>query len=288
MLRQFVLRKLIKRMMNFDKPLNEVRMDIKNIKVKETKKETTTIEEVVIKGINCHKVIPEGCDTQKMLLFIHGGGYCLGAYGNTIQRSIDLAEYLNVSVLMIDYPLAPENPFPIGIQSVNKVYDAVSKDMKVALIGESSGCGLALNLMVCLRELEEDQPACAIMITPFLDATYSSKSNRLMKKKDPFFVEKPYVISDYYTNGLDKKNPMVSPIFHDVHDLAPTLIHVAEYDTLSDDGTELYCKILAVGGNANYKKWKRMWHLFHTQSSIIPEGKKAMKECKDFLDKHFI
>ena len=287
MLRQYILRKLIKRSLNLDKPLAQVREDVQKLKIDKKKKETTYVEKVVIKDIECMWVIPEGCDTHRFVMYLHGGGYCLGVYDHTIQRAVDLAETLVMSVLLVDYPLAPENPFPSAINAVNRVYRSVSKDKQVALLGESSGCGLALNLMVHLREAQQEQPVCALMLTPFLDATYTSQSHVVMKDKDPFYVKKPYVVSDYYTASLDPKDPMVSPIFHDVHDLAPMLVHVAQYDTLADDGRKLYHKLLSVRGQVTYSMWKGMWHLFHTQQAILSEGKKAMNECKEFLHRQF-
>lgn len=287
MIKRFVLRHLIKSTLNLNKPLEEVRKDVEKLKIKQKKKETTYVENVVIDETPCMWVVPEGCDTYKFIVYLHGGGYCLGVYDNTIQRTIDLAESLDITVLMIDYPIAPENPYPSAIMKVNSIYESVSKGKKVALLGESSGCGLALNLMVHLRENKGNQPISTIMLTPFLDATYSSESCKKIKDKDPFYVESPYIVSDYYTEGLDTKDPMVSPIYHEVHDLAPILIHVAEYDTLADDGTALYRKLKISNGIATYKMWKGMWHLFHTQHALLAEGRKAMIECKDFLHEHY-
>lgn len=285
-IRGILIRNMMKQMLDFNKPLNEVRDDFQNMRMKRKMKASTYLEEVELDGVRCIWAIPEGGDTKQFIFYLHGGGYCLGINEVGIQRAIRMAEFFGLSVVMIDYPLAPEYPFPCAIDKVNNIYKKLSHEKQVAVLGESAGCGLALNLMVHLREKHLPQPRCTMMLTPFLDATFTSESNRTMIKYDPFYVEKPYVIADYYTKDLDKKAPMVSPIFHQVHDLAPMLIHVAQFDTLSDDGTALYSKLKEAKGIVEYKKWSGMWHVFHMNDTIVPEAQKAMKSIKKFLEQY--
>lgn len=283
MLRNYILRNLIKKKLNLSKPLEEVRKDVRQFRIKQKRREATYIESTIINETPCLWVVPDGCDTNRFVLYLHGGGYCLAAYDTTVQRAIDLAESLKMTTLMIDYPVAPEYPFPCAIDKVNDIYESIADNKQVVLLGESSGCGLVLNLMVSLREKKKRQPVASVLLTPFLDATYTGRSYTIMKEKDPFYVKPPYIIADYYTIGQNKKNPWISPLFHDVHDLAPILIHVAEYDTLADDGTRLYEKLKKAHSEVEYRKWIGMWHLFHMQHDLIPEGKKAMEACKKFV-----
>lgn len=287
MLKRYILRKLIQKTVKLNKPLDELRKDLKKLSIKKSIKKTTYLDEVIINEVKCLWVIPEGCDTENFIMYFHGGGYCLGAYAHIIQRTIDLAEYFEYTVLMIDYPLAPENPFPCAINKTIEVYKSLSKGKNIALLGESSGCGLVLNLLVHLRENLYKQPICAIMLTPFLDASADRSLQIDILKKDPYYVTKPFIVSDYYTKDQNTKDPMISPIFHRVNDLAPIMIHTAQYDVLASDGEALKEKLEEIGGQVNYKNWKQMWHLFHTHFKMLNEGEAAMYECKQFLNENY-
>lgn len=287
MIKQLIFRKMIQKAMKLNKPLAEIRKDLANMKVKTSIKKTTYLDEAIINDVKCLWVIPEGCDTQNFVMYFHGGGYCLGVYAHTIQRTIELAEHLERTVLMVDYPLAPENPFPSAVNKSIEIYQVLSKGKNIALLGESSGCGLVLNIMVHLREQHQKQPVCALMLTPFLDASLDRSIQAELAKKDPFYVEKPYVVSDYYIIGHDPKDPMISPIYHELNDLAPILIHTAQYDVLATDGETLKNKLQNANGEVVYQEWQFMWHLFHTHSKVLSESAKAMDLCKSFLDEKY-
>lgn len=281
-----LVRKLMTKMLNMNKPLPEIRQDFRSIKVKKKMKSTTYTEQVEIAGVPCYWVVPEGCHTEEFIFYLHGGGYCLEAYEVGRQRTVHLAEFFGLSVLMIDYPVAPENPFPTAILKVNENYEKVALGKRVVLLGESCGCGLGLNLLVHLREKKLDMPVCGLFLTPFLDATLSNESHQKMKDVDPYYCSQEFNIVNYYTKGLNVKDPLVSPLFQEVHDLTPILIHVAELDTLSDDGTLLYNRLKEVNGKVEYEKWLGMWHVFHMNDDMVPEAKRAMKACDHFIKAH--
>ncbi len=274
---------ILKRILNLEKPLTEIREDFVRIEKKQKKKSTTVLKRENVENISCLWIIPEESDINTILFMLHGGGYCLGLYTVGENHGIHVAETLKMTVLLIDYPLAPENAFPAAIMGVNRVYESVSQERQVIIWGESSGCGLALNLLVFLRKNSLEQPSCSILMTPFLDASFSGSNYESMKKKDPFWVSKPFIVADYYTENLNREDPMISPLFHDVSKLATIMIHTAEFDTLSDDGRRLYWKIKESGGEARLLNWKGMWHSFHMQDRLIPEAKKAMDECRHFI-----
>lgn len=280
----YILLRIMKKVLNMNKPLPLLRKEFSEIKSRFRARKSTVIKREEIGGVPCLWIIPEGCSTDKVILMLHGGGYCLGLYKIGEDHCCRVAQSLNRTVLALDYSLAPENPFPAAIDEVWKVYKAVSVNRDVVLWGESSGCGLALNLMVKLRERGDNQPKGAIMMTPFLDASFSGESNHTMRDKDPYHVEKPYIVADYYTVGLDKRDPMVSPLFHDVSGLAPIMIHIAEQDTLADDGARLYRKIKKAGGKARSSVWKGMWHSFQMQVGLVPEARKVLTVCRIYID----
>ncbi|HSN65726.1 MAG TPA: alpha/beta hydrolase [Fusibacter sp.] len=282
-LRSNAIRLLMKRTLDFNKPLDEVRKDLEKIKIKRRIKQTINVENVVIEKVPCTLIVPEGGSTDKIILYLHGGGYCLGITDAVLQHAIDFAEFTETTILLLDYGLSPEEPYPVAIEQVKSVYSHCAKDRKICLLGESSGCGLALNLMVSLREQGVSQPRGAMLLTPFLDASFESESNKTMAARDPFHVEDAFVIAKYYTRGLNPKDPWVSPLFHKVHDLAPILLHVAEYDTLADDGRSLYKKLWQVGSVVEYREWRQMWHVFHMQYPLVPEAKTAFYLCREFI-----
>lgn len=288
-----ILRKILKKIMNFDKPLEAIRSDFDKMTTKVKMRKDTMMSHVDADGVPCFLVEPvvnRNKEDVKTIFYLHGGGYCLGLYPTGQSFAALLAEKYGMNVLIVDYRVAPENPFPASIDDTMTAYKwleaKVGSSDNIVFYAESAGCGLALNTLVKLRDEKRSMPAATAFATPFLDATMSSASIQRFKDVDPYYASEEHQIVDHYTKGLDKKNPLVSPLFHEVHDLTPIMVHIAECDMLCDDGYKLVEKIKKAGGAVSYKVFEGMWHVFHMHGDTLKESKAALNDILVFYQLH--
>lgn len=287
-IRAKILRRIMKKGLNFNKTLIETRKDFENFSTSLKIPKGIKIEKVS-KKVKGELIIPENAPDDKIIYFVHGGGYCLGIYDTTRNHIMRVAKILNKRIFMVDYRVAPENPYPAGIDDTLNGYqwliDTGYSPKNIYCYGESAGCGLLLSSLTKLRDNNNKLPACSFFSTPFLDCTMSGDTVESNAKKDPYYCDKEYYISNYYVGKFNPSTPEISPLFGNLSNLPPFLIHGAEYDMLLCNSADFYDKIVKTGGKAELKIWKKLWHVFHINADIIPEGKKAIKEFGEFINR---
>ncbi len=245
---------------------------------------------VMNKDVSGEWVSVSSSDAGSVMLFIHGGGYVAG----TAEGSRDLVARLcaagKMRSLSIDYRLAPESPFPAGIEDCARAYRWMlaqgADPRRVALVGPSSGGGLVAATLLALRDAGTPLPACAACISPFVDMTASSESLRLGPGRD---VMDPGVIRSFsriYLNGQDPRQPLASPIFADMAGLPPLLIQVGSVEVLRDEARALRARALDSGVTVAYSEWPDMFHGWHAFAATLPEGANAIAEIGAFMREH--
>lgn len=199
-----------------------------------------------------------------------------------------ISKYLNKRVFMLDYRLAPENPYPAGIDDSYNGYswliNSGYKPENIYFYGESAGCGLALSTLIRIRDRKEKPPKCSFFSSPFLDATMTGSTIKTNALTDPYYCDEEYYISNHYVADNDPNDPAISPLFADLHDLPPFLVHGSGYDMLLCNSIDFKNRIEEVSGDIELKIWDGLWHVFHINADIIPEGKKAIKEFGRFIE----
>jgi acetyl esterase/lipase len=246
-------------------------------------------EQVKNKDVSAEWVSVSGAATDAVMLFIHGGGYVAGSAEGSRDLVARLCSAGRMRALSIDYRLAPESPFPAGIEDCARAYRwllAQGVDARrVALVGPSSGGGLVAATLLALRDKGTRLPACAVCISPFVDMTVSSESLRLGPGRD---VMDPGVIRSFsriYLNGQDPRQPLASPIFADMTGLPPLLIQVGSVEVLLDEARALRARAIASGVEVTYTEWAAMFHGWHAFAAL-PEGARAIAEIGAFMREH--
>lgn len=286
-IRSIILRNVMKKGLDFNKPLIETRKNFEKLSTS-VKIPKDVVVEILDDEIKGELIIPSNAPKDKIIYFAHGGGYCLGIYNATRNHIYRVAKLLNRRIFMIDYRLAPENPYPAGlndtINGYNYLLDKGYKPKNICLYGESAGCGLLLSTLVNLRDNNIEMPACSFFSTPFLDCTMSGKTVINNAEKDPYYCDKEFYISNNYIGDYEPDSPEISPVYEDLNNLPPFLVHGAEYDMLLCNSTDFVNKVNMGNGKADLKVWKGMWHVFHINADLIPEGKKAIKEFGEYIE----
>lgn len=230
--------------------------------------------------------------TDRVLLFLHGGGYILKSPAMHRVLVGRLAEIAGCRAFMLDYRLAPEHPFPAALEDASAAYEGLLAQgiapTKIVVAGDSAGGGLAVALLLHLRDRGLPLPAAAALLSPWLDCSVAGESIAAMQRQDPVLQARDLrQWGAFYTGSNDVRNPLISPLFASVQGLPPLLIHVGEHEILREEAVQFAANVRAAGGNAALKLWPGQLHDFQVFAGLVPEGKKSIAELGAFLQQHF-
>jgi acetyl esterase/lipase len=223
------------------------------------------------------------------IVHFHGGGYVLGSPATTRPITAGLARHTGLPVLVPDYRLAPESPFPAAIDDAVAVYhwlvEQGCEPGRVVVSGDSAGGGIALALLITLRDRGLPLPAGAIGISPFVDLTLSSPSIDANEGKDPQ-VTRPFLASavqHYLAGGEDPKTPLASPVFADLSGLPPILLQVGGDELLLDDSLRLAASAEGAGVDVTVERWDGLMHVWHQMAPRLPEAEAALASAAGWV-----
>ena len=245
------------------------------------------IIEETIEGIKSEWIIPEGANSEKLIVYVHGGGYVSGSCSDHRYVVSKLAYDSKITCLQYEYRLAPEFTFPVALDDSLAVYFTVlSKDYKpenILLMGESAGGGLTLAMLLALKQNNIPLPKAAVAISPWTDLTCASKSYITKNKVSVAPKNSWLVFSQHYVGNNDAKNPLISPLFGDLEGLPPIYINSGEADELFDDGKNFYEKAKKAGVEITFKEGKGMIHCYPILAPMFKEATEAMDEILEFI-----
>jgi epsilon-lactone hydrolase len=251
-----------------------------------------TVRTVQAGSIHAEWVESRNTDPQKAILYLHGGGYCICSVDTHRGLAARLALASQVRVLIIDYRLAPENPYPAALDDALAAYRWLIAQgfhpRQLAIGGDSAGGGLALTTALSLRDMGEALPAALFLLSPWTDLTFSGESYRALKKKDPIFGGESGTLEfgPAYLGVADPTNPRISPLFADLNGLPPTIIHVGSDEILLDDSTRLELNLRKAGVKTRLEIWQGMWHVFQIFAPYVPEAQQSIQQIGDFISEH--
>ncbi len=198
---------------------------------KESRFSRVTVGDVVCEWMEMPRV-----DKDRVMLFLHGGGYNAGSPRTHRQLAAHLSRATHMRLLMPEYRLAPEHPFPAAVKDALQVYGWLQTQGfspgQIVVGGDSAGGGLTLSMLLALREAGAAMPAAAILLAPWTDLTVSSPSYRSNRKFDPIITQDGLREAGlWYAGERNPADPMMSPLFADLRGLPPMLIHAASAAT---------------------------------------------------------
>jgi monoterpene epsilon-lactone hydrolase len=232
--------------------------------------------------------------TKRVVLYLYGGGYVIGIkdFSNTSKYFIsELANSAHAEVYAIDYRVAPENPFPAAVDDAYKAYLALLAkgiDPKnIFIAGGSSGGGLALSLLMKLRDEKKPMPAAVMVASPATDMAVTGESFKTKVDADPYFIPSTLTfLRTTYLNGHDPKDPYASPLYGSFEGLPPLMIVVGGRELQLSDSTRVAEKAKAAGVAVSLKVEDDMIHNYPVYGGILPKGKLAIDEMGKFINQH--
>jgi len=222
-----------------------------------------------------------------VLLYLHGGGYF--ACSAETHRPITVYFALHgFHVFAPDYRLAPENRFPADIEDAVAFYRALLSagyaPQNIVVAGESAGGGLALSLMLSLRDSGVPLPAAAALFSPWTDLAATGDSIKTNTDRCAMFDGAGVAFSArYYLGETDPRNPLASPLYADLAGLPTLLIHVGANEVLRDDSTRLAERARAAGVRVELKIWPVVPHAWQLVPHLVPEARQSLRESAEFL-----
>ncbi len=251
-----------------------------------------TIQEQIINNIKSEWIIPESANSEKLILYVHGGGYVSGSCTDHRRFVSKFAKITGITNLIFEYRLAPEYPFPAALDDSVEIYRWLLlsgfEPKNIVIAGESAGGGLTLAILLALKERNIPQPKAAVAISPWTDLTCSSDSYLTKNKVSPAPLNSWNVFSHYYVGDNPGTNPLISPLFGDLKNLPSIFINSGVDDELYEDGEKFYLKAKESGVDITFRAGEGMVHCYPLLAPMFREATEAMNEIVLFIRKHLM
>jgi len=242
-------------------------------------------------GVPAEWITAPGVNTERVIYYLHGGGYAYGSINTHREMVSRLSRAASARVLIIDYRLAPENPFPAALDDSTAAYrwllSVGVNPTRLVIAGESAGGGLTVATLVALRDAGEPLPAAGICLSPWVDLECLGESMVTKGEIDPMATrEGTLMLAKAYLRDTDPRTPLASPLYADLTGLPPLLIQVGTAEILFDDATRLANRARAAGVDVILEPWEDMIHMWHFFAAILREGQEAIDRIGEFIRQH--
>jgi len=239
-------------------------------------------------GVRANRVSTRLSESCRDVLFLHGGGFIVGSPALYRHFTWRIASAAHARVLVVDYRLAPEHPFPAALDDAVRAYRWLladgAKPQRIAVIGDSAGGGLALSLLLRLRDQRIPLPAAAVALSPWTDLALTGPSLKLNASADPLVSpDQARRFVDCYLASADPRSPYASPLYGNPEGLPPTIIQVGSDEVLRDDAVRMADRMRAAGCCVQLEIWPRMPHVWHLFAPVIPEARQAIERIGTFV-----
>jgi acetyl esterase/lipase len=247
------------------------------------------VKPVTAGGVPAEWVCPYDPLDERTIFYLHGGSYTMGSLDSHRGLVGQIALASGMCVLIIDYRLAPENPFPAALEDATAAYRWLLEmgmlPEHIAIAGDSAGGGLTMATLLSLRDNGIALPALAVLLSPWTDLAGTGESLTTLDQADPLLkwdegLEK---MAAYYFGDNDPRSPLISPLYADLHNLPPLLIQVGSNEILLDDAIRLAGQARQSGGDVTLQVWEGMWHVWHPWAVLVPESQQAIDEIGAFI-----
>lgn len=249
------------------------------------------LETVDLGGLAAEFSIAPGSNPSRVLLFFHGGGYCSGSISSHRRLVTEAGRAARSRTLAIGYRLAPEHPFPAAHDDAMTAWRYLIAQgfapAQIVVGGDSAGGNLTIALINRLRAAGEAQPSCAWLISPWTDLTMSGPS---LASKDPVdpIIHKGYLeelAKAYVPAGIGRADPRISPLYSELRGFPPALIQVGSAETLLDDATRLAAAFGAADVPVTLEVWPQMIHAWPLWNANLEDGRKALAQAGQFMNR---
>jgi epsilon-lactone hydrolase len=249
----------------------------------------TTVADQVIGGVRAEVVsAPAPGPTPGppcTVVHFHGGGYCVGSARTARSWAAHVSAQTGCRVVLPEYRLAPEHPHPAALEDARAVVQALTSHPGCVVVsGDSAGGGLALALVLSLRDAGEELPAGCILLSPWLDLGLDRRAVTDLVHSDvlltPGWLD---ACARAYAAPAMWADHSISPLRAAHAGLPPLLIQAATHELLAPDAELLAASASAAGVDVTYTRWPRMWHDFALQPGLLAAADSALAQAAWFV-----
>ena len=232
---------------------------------------------------------PRDAHHSRVLLYLHGGGYVLGSLNTHRSLVGSLAQRTGLNVLTINYRKAPDHPFPAALDDARRAYRWLLRHghqpHDIVVGGDSAGGGLALALLLALRDAGEALPAAGIGLSPWTDLNLPITALRRVAREEALLLEALQMRTwgPLYAHKTPITHPLLSPAQADLHGLPPLLIQISTAEVLYDDVVKFAIKARAAGVAVTLQPFEGLVHWWHLFWRVVPEARQALDQVAAFL-----
>lgn len=224
----------------------------------------------------------------KTILYLHGGGYFMGGIHSYRRNALRLAFRCKAKVILVDYRLAPEFPYPAALDDSISVYRELTKSIApsdIIIAGDSAGGGLTISTLLRLRDEKAPLPAGAFVLSPFLDLTASFPSYDTRRGREVWLNRRHIAAwAPWYAGKTAMNHPYLSPVFGDFVGFPPVFVLTGEEEVLHDEAEELVRKLREAGARVEFEVGPKMQHVWMFSLPFLDESKKSMKSIAKFVE----
>lgn len=252
--------------------------------------EAVAVELGGVRAIECRPV--DLVDPAPVLLYLHGGGFRIASALAYRAYGSHLARVLGGRVILVDYRLAPEDPYPAALDDVTTAFRALvaagTDPAQVVVAGDSAGGGLAASLT--LRALQDPGgplPAAMVCCSPWVDLTVTAGTYESNGATDQLFSRASATdAAAAYLGDHDASDPLVSPRFGSWATAPPVLVQVGDIEVLYDDACGFTDVLRAAGVDVTLHVYPDMPHIWPMSYPAFPEAIEAVEEIAAFVRRH--
>ena len=232
------------------------------------------LQSLQVAGVRCEEYAPTAVTTDTVIVYVHGGGYCVGSPALGAPFITALSDALGAKAVLVDYRLAPESPAPAAVDDVSNVLQSLGEN--VVAVGDSAGAGALVSA------LQRNTALAAVLLSPWLDLSDDRMSRGDLIERDPVLSPDWLEMCASAYAGSDRRNPLVSPLLGDLT-LPPTLVVGGTDDVLAPDATRLVEVLTRQSTHVNECIIHDMWHDFALSVGRLETADFALDVVVNFL-----
>lgn len=226
-----------------------------------------------------------------VILYFHGGGYTIGSPRSHGEMTARIAKAAEARLFSVEYRLSPEHVFPAALDDAVAAYRGLIAERqdprRLVVGGDSAGGGIAMAMLVALRDAGEALPACAFAMSAWADLSCSGESYRTKVDVDPLVTpEMGLANAAGYLGDHDARDPLASPVFANLTGFPPLLLQVGTDEMLLDDTLRLAERAREAGVDVDVQIGDGMMHVYQLLTWLVPEAQGAIDETGAFVRSH--
>jgi acetyl esterase/lipase len=276
---------------NPDMDLEQVRFLLEECGTMASEPTEVTYEEVDAGGVPSILIRPLAAASDRVIVYTHGGGCVTNTAASHRKLAGHLAKAAGVHALVVDYRLAPENPFPAQIEDTLKAHGWLRENgyrpEHTATAGDSAGGNLAITTVLKLRELGEALPAATIAFSPWVDMENIGETMKTNAESDALVQRDLSAnMAGLYLGEASATNPLANPLYADLTGFPPVFVSAGGAETLLDNATRFVERAQAAGVDTTYEEVAGQQHVYQFMAGRSADADRTITNVAAWLRPH--